>query len=63
MGKETKIILQIKVMKLKIVVDNSYWGRANETIWSGDDMKECSHYEDIAIKHWGRDAVAIYPAE
>ena len=50
-------------MKLKIVVDNSYWGRENETIWSGDDMKECSHYEDIAIKHWCRDAVAIYPAE
>ena len=50
-------------MKLKIVVDNSYWGRENETIWSGDAMKECSHYENIAIEHWGRDAVAVYPAD
>ena len=42
-------------MKLKIVVDNSYWGRANETIWSGDDMKECSHYENIAIRRTNKE--------
>ena len=47
-------------MKVRIVVNNE--GRENETIWSGD-VKECSHYEDIAVKHWGRDAVSLYPLE
>jgi len=34
-----------------------------ENIWRGDDISEGIHYRDIAIKHWGKDAVALLPAE
>ena len=34
-----------------------------ENIWRGDDLSEGIHYRDIAIKHWGKDAVALLPAE
>ncbi|MDB4378327.1 hypothetical protein N9Z41_01015 [bacterium] len=37
-------------------VDN---GNVFENIWSGDEMSDALHYEAIAIKHWGRDAVWI----
>ena len=44
----------MKIYTLKI--DN---GDSIENIWSGDDMDKALHYEAIAIKHWGRDAVWI----
>lgn len=34
-----------------------------ENIWRGDDLSEGIHYRDIAIKHWGKNAVALLPAE
>jgi hypothetical protein len=34
-----------------------------ENIWRGDDLTEGIYYRDIAIKHWGKDAVALLPAE
>ncbi len=34
-----------------------------ENIWRGDDLSEGIHYRDIAIKHWGKDAVTLLPAE
>ena len=34
-----------------------------ENIWRGDDLSEGIHYRNIAIKHWGKDAVALLPAE
>ena len=34
-----------------------------ENIWRGDDLTEGIHYRDIAIKHWGKDAVALLTAE
>ena len=34
-----------------------------ENIWRGDYIKEDIHYIDITIKHWGKDAVALLPAE
>jgi hypothetical protein len=37
-------------------VDN---GDNIENIWSGDEMSDAIHYEAIAIKHWGSDAVWI----
>ena len=30
-----------------------------ENIWSGNEMSDAIHYEAIAIKHWGREAVWI----
>ena len=30
-----------------------------ENIWSGNEMSDAIHYEAIAIKHWGSDAVWI----
>ena len=44
----------MKMYTLKI--DN---GDSIENIWSGDDMVKALHYEAIAIKHWGRDAVWV----
>ena len=37
-------------------VDN---GDNIENIWSGNEMSDAIHYEAIAIKHWGSDAVWI----
>tara|TARA_B110000037_G_scaffold189553_1_gene221860 strand:- start:425 stop:589 length:165 start_codon:yes stop_codon:yes gene_type:complete len=37
-------------------VDN---GDGIENIWSGDDMSKAMHYEAIAQKHWGSDAVWV----
>jgi len=34
-------------------------GDGTENIWSGDDLSTAIHYEAIAIKHWGWDAVWI----
>ena len=34
-----------------------------ENIWRGDSISEGIKYRDIAIKHWGKDAVALLPAE
>ena len=49
--------IKIKVMKLyTLKVDN---GDGIENIWSGDYLETALHYEDIAVKHWGRDAVWI----
>ena len=51
------ISIKIKVMKLyTLKVDN---GDNIENIWSGNDINDAHHYENIAIKHWGRDAVWI----
>tara|TARA_B110000444_G_scaffold18252_1_gene15353 strand:+ start:91 stop:300 length:210 start_codon:yes stop_codon:yes gene_type:complete len=48
---------KIKVMKrYTLKVDN---GDGTEKIWSGDDLSTAIHYEAIAIKHWGSDAVWI----
>ena len=44
----------MKLYTLK--VDN---GDGIENIWSGNEMSDAIHYEDIAVKHWGRDAVWI----
>ena len=44
----------MKLYTLK--VDN---GDNIENIWSGNDINDAHHYENIAIKHWGRDAVWI----
>ncbi len=44
----------MKLYTLK--VDN---GDNIENIWSGNEMSDAIHYEDIAVKHWGRDAVWI----
>jgi len=33
-----------------------------ENIWRGDDISDGIHYRNIAIKHWGKDAVALLPA-
>ena len=44
-------------MKLYTVKVDSVNGIEN--IWSGDDMSKAIHYEAIAIKHWGSDAVWI----
>ncbi len=44
----------MKMYTLKI--DN---GDSIENIWSGDDMSKAMHYEAIAIKHWGSEAVWI----
>ena len=30
-----------------------------ENIWRGDSISEGIHYRDIAIKHWGKDAVTL----
>ncbi len=32
-------------------------------IWRGEDISEGIHDRDIAIKRWGKDAVALLPAE
>jgi hypothetical protein len=37
-------------------VDN---GDNIENIWSGNKMSHAIHYEAIAIKYWGKDAVWI----
>ena len=44
----------MKMYTLK--VDN---GDNIENIWSGNEMSDAIHYEAIAIKHWGSDAVWI----
>ena len=44
----------MKMYTLK--VDN---GNGTENIWSGDDMDKAFHYAEIAIKHWGGNAVWI----
>ena len=44
----------MKLYTLK--VDN---GDNIENIWSGNEMSDAIHYEAIAIKHWGSDAVWI----
>ena len=44
----------MKLYTLK--VDN---GDGIENIWSGDYLETALHYEDIAVKHWGRDVVWI----
>ena len=44
----------MKMYTLK--VDN---GDNIENIWSGNEMSDAIHYEGIAVKHWGRDAVWI----
>ena len=44
----------MKMYTLK--VDN---GDGIENIWSGNEMSDAIHYEAIAIKHWGSDAVWI----
>ena len=50
-------INKIKVMKMyTLKIDN---GDSIENIWSGDDMDKALHYEAIAIKQWGSDAVWI----
>ncbi len=33
-----------------------------ENIWRGDDISEGIHYRNIAIKHWGKDAVSLMSA-
>ena len=33
-----------------------------ENIWHGDDISEGIHYRNIAIKHWGKDAVSLMSA-
>ena len=49
--------IKIKVMKrYTLKVDN---GDGIENIWSGNEMSDAIHYEAIAIKHWGSDAVWI----
>ena len=51
------IIVKIKVMKrYTLKIDN---GDGTENIWSGNEMSDAIHYEAIAIKHWGSDAVWI----
>jgi hypothetical protein len=30
-----------------------------ENIWRGNSISEGIHYRDIAIKHWGKDAVTL----
>ena len=30
-----------------------------ENIWSGNEMSDAINYEEIAIKHWGSDAVSL----
>mgnify|MGYP000911212116 FL=1 len=47
----------MKLYTLK--VDTSDNGSSIENIWSGNDINDAHHYENIAIKHWGRDAVWI----
>ena len=37
-------------------VDN---GDGIENIWSGDEMRDAIHYEDLAVKHWGKENVWI----
>ena len=44
----------MKMYTLKI--DN---GDSIENIWSGNDPSDAIHYYDIAVKHWGREAVWI----
>ena len=34
-------------------------GDGTENIWSGNEMSDAIHYEAIAIKDWGSDAVWI----
>jgi len=43
---------------LTVDISNGY-----ENIWRGDNLSEGIHYRDIAIKHWGKNAVALLPAE
>ena len=51
------ISVKIKVMKrYTLKIDN---GDGTENIWSGNEMSDAIHYEAIAIKHWGSDAVWI----
>ena len=33
-----------------------------ENIWRGDDINEGIYYRNIAIKHWGKDAVSLVSA-
>ena len=34
-------------------------GDGVENIWSGNDINEAHRYENIGIKHWGRDNVWV----
>jgi len=45
----------MKQYTLKVDIDHGH----TENIWSGNEMSDAIHYEAIAIKHWGRDAVWI----
>ena len=40
---------------LKVEVDHGH----SERIWGGDKISEAHHYEKIAIKHWGTEAVTL----
>ena len=46
---------QLKMYTLKVEIDHGHI----ENIWSGNEMSDAIHYEAIAIKHWGSDAVWI----
>ncbi len=46
---------QMKMYTLKVEIDHGHI----ENIWSGNEMSDAIHYEAIAIKQWGRDAVWI----
>ena len=45
----------MKQYTLKVDIDHGH----TENIWSGNEMSDAIHYEAIAIKHWGSDAVWI----
>ncbi len=46
---------QMKMYTLKVEIDHGHI----ENIWSGNDEVDAIHYEAIAVKKWGRDAVWI----
>ena len=45
----------MKMYTLKVEVDHGH----TENLWHGNDPSDAIHYYDIAVKHWGREAVWI----